>query len=137
MPNCGRPFLPEDRFCAQCGRLFLPDDCLWAEGWETCVVQLSRVPTGLFRTWRWRFVARSRRSNTAATLAESPVFAARARVTKRTLIRLAYQDPPKTEEASSARTLLVQRLVADGWEPTSAAPGSTSWYAQLFRCPRA
>jgi len=100
------------------------------------VVQLSRVPTGPFQTWRWQFVARSPRRNTAAPLAESPVFAAKARVTKRTLTRLAYQDPPASDEASSARTVLVQRLVEEGWEPTHDWPGSSAWYTQLFRRPR-
>lgn len=131
--HCGQPFATADRCCPQCGTPILPEDRERAAGWETCVIRLRRVSAPLVGAWRWRFVAEARRPGPPAIVAESPVFAARTTVTKRTLTRLAYQSPPPGEAARAARAALVQRLAAAGWEGTTARPGASEWFAQLFR----
>lgn len=130
---CDRPLAADDRFCARCGTPILPEDRERSTGWETCVIRLQTVATPLIRPWRWRFVAESRRPRRPTTMAESPVFAARTTVTKRTLTRLAYQAPPPGEAAHVARAALVAQLAAAGWEATPAWPGASEWFAQLFR----
>lgn len=103
--SCGRPFAVADRFCPQCGRPILREDRERAAGWETCVIRLRRVSAPLVGAWRWRFVAEARRPGPPTIVAESPVFAARTTVTKRTLTRLAYQAPPPGEAARAARAV--------------------------------
>ncbi len=131
--RCGRLYAAADRFCPQCGTPILPEDRERAAGWETCVIRLRKVSAPLVGAWRWRFVAESRQPGVVATVAESPVFAARTTVTKRTLTRLAYQAPPPGEGARAARAALVQQLAAAEWEGTMAWPGASEWFAQLFR----
>ena len=131
--RCGRPYAADDRFCSRCGHPILPEDRERAAGWEACVIRLRRVSAPLVGAWRWRFVAEARRPGPPVTVAESPVFAARTTVTKRTLTRLAYQAPPPGAAAWAARAALVQRLAAAGWEGTTAWPGASEWFAQRFR----
>lgn len=131
--QCGRPFAAADRFCPQCGTSILPEDRERTAGWETCAIRLRRVSAPLVGTWRWRLVAESRRPGSAAVVAESPVFATRTTVKKRTLTRLAYQAPPPSEAARAARAALVRRLAAAGGEGTEAWPGASEWFAQPFR----
>ncbi len=131
--SCGRPFAVADRFCPQCGRPILPEDRERAAGWETCAIRLRRVSAPLIGAWRWRFVAEAGWPGPPAIVAESPVFAARTTVTKRTPTRLAYQAPPPGEAARVARAALVQRLAAAGWEGTMAWPGASERFAQRFR----
>ena len=131
--GCGQPFAADENYCPRCGVSISPEDRERAAGWETCSIRLQTVSTPLLRPWRWRFVAESRRPDRPIPVAESPVFAARTTVTKRTLIRLSYQSPSPSEAAHAARSALVQQLAEMGWEATTTHPGSSAWFAQLFR----
>lgn len=131
--RCGRRCGDHDHFCAGCGTPLLPEDRERAAGWETCAIDLHKVSSPLIGAWHWRFVAASRSVGAPMIVARSPIFAARTRVTKRSLTRLAYEAPPPNEEAQAARAALVTQLATTGWEGTALWPGSSAWFAQLFR----
>jgi hypothetical protein len=131
--RCGRRCGDHDHFCAGWGTPILPEDRERAAGWETCVIHLHVVSSPLIGVWRWRFVAASRRVGAPTIVAQSPTFASRTRVTKRSLTRLAYDAPPPGEAAQNAKAALVAQLATAGWEGTTVWPGGSAWFAQLLR----
>jgi hypothetical protein len=120
--QCGYEAAQDDRFCAHCGaslgearapRSLVVMAAAETSGWEICEIECWHGYV------RCDFYARGLMPAGDEEVGRSPLFWWR------------HRDPPPQEgSALIAHQALVDRLLADGWEPIGAR---RPWYAQRFR----
>jgi hypothetical protein len=120
--QCGYEAAQDDRFCAHCGaslrearppRSLVVMPAAEMSRWETCEIECWHGYV------RCDFYARGLMPAGDGEVSRSPLFWWR------------HRDPPPQEgSALIAHEALVDRLLADGWEPAGAR---RPWYARRFR----
>jgi ribosomal protein S27AE len=83
--------------------------------WDRCVIDLETIREGFFKKEN-KFCARAGGAKGVYNAGDSPVF-----------------NGFHIKEAKEAHRVLVERLIAGGWEPTDVEIYDWDWWAQRFR----